>query len=121
MKDDAHPTNHLHGQDNIQKPVTPEMRQQSTKDHRDQLDVDNLVTVQMRQELVRLIQQMAGCQEYLEFIIGKLELFKDAIARAGEAAESLLDDNALQALTAIKRIQQAAERKVREKADWDDL
>lgn len=43
-----------------------------------------------------------------------LELTNDAIAKAREAAKSLLDDDALQALAAIRRLQQATERKVRE-------
>jgi hypothetical protein len=93
----------------------------ATKDHRDQPDVDNLVTVQMRQELVRLIEKMAGYQDYLEFLCSKLELTKDAMARADEAAKSLLDDDALQALAAIRRLQQAIERKVDEKAYWDEF
>ena len=46
---DTHHTNSLHGQGNVQKVVTPEMRQQSTEDHQNQTDVDNLVTSQMRQ------------------------------------------------------------------------
>jgi hypothetical protein len=68
----------------------------------------------MREGLVQLKGKMAGYAACLDYLCRKLELINDAIVRADEAAKSLLDDDALEALAAIRKLQQAAERKVRE-------
>ena len=87
---------------------------QFVEDHQDQPDVHQLLTAEMRQELVQLKGKMAGYAVCLDDLCRKLEPIEDATVRAKEAAKSLLDDDALQALVAIRRLQKATERKVHE-------
>ncbi len=93
----------------------------STKDHLNQPEVQKLLTARMRQELVRLKEKMADYEDCVAHLCSQLEHIKKAIVRADEAADSLLDDDVLQAFAAIRRLQQNAEGKagVEEDDDWE--
>ncbi len=84
---------------------------QSAKDRRDQPDVHKLLSTQMRRELVRLKEKMVKYEVCLAHLCDQFEVIKNAIDRADEAANSLLDDDVLQAFAAIRRLQQNVEQK----------
>lgn len=92
---------------------------QSTKDNRDQPNAHKLLTVQMRQEFGQLREKMAAYEGCIEELCTQMALIKNAIAKAEQAADYLLDDDAMQAFEAIRRLQQAADLKACTEEDWE--
>lgn len=92
---------------------------QRAKDNRDH--ADHLVTSQTREALAQLIEKLASYQDCIDDLFAKLKPIEDAVVKAGEAAKSLLDDDALEALVAIRRLQKATERKKIAFRDLEDF
>jgi hypothetical protein len=95
MKDDAHPTKRYGGQGNVHKLLTPEMRQQ----------------------VVQLKQQLEEYAAHLGDLCHNLEVINDAVFRAQDIAECLLEDDPFEAWDAIKSEKQAADTPADE-VDW---
>ena len=95
MKDDAHPTKRYGGQGNVHELLTPEMRQQ---------------VVQLKEKLEDYVGQ-------LDTVCRNLDVINNAIYRAYEIADCLLKDDPFAACDAIKSEKQAADTPADE-VDW---
>ena len=95
MKDDAHPTKRYGGQRNVHELLTPEMRQQ---------------VVQLKEKLEDYVGQ-------LDTVCRNLDVINNAIYRAYEIAECLLKDDTFAACDAIKSEKPATDPTADE-VDW---
>ena len=95
MKDDAHSTQRDGGQGNVHKLLTPEMRQ----------------------DIIRVREQMEECACHLTDLYSYLEDINDAIFKAQEITECLLDDDPFGAWDVIKRDRPAEATET--EGDWD--
>ncbi len=95
MKDDAHPTKRHGNQGNVQKLLTPKMRE----------------------DFVRLKEQMEEFAGRLVGLCDSLEEINSAIFDAQEIAECLIDDDLFGACDVIKRRQ--ARDGTNPEADWE--
>ena len=91
----------------------------STTDRQGEHDIHELLTPELRQDIVRLKEQMEEYAEYLDDLSHNLESINDAVLRAQEFAESLLTDDISGAWEVISNSQQINEWDVNVEDDWE--
>jgi cell division septum initiation protein DivIVA len=90
----------------------------NAEDHREH-DTHKLLTPELRQDIVRLKEQMEEYAAHLDNLCHNLESINDAVLRAQEFAESLLTDDISGAWEVISNSQQINECDVNVEDDWE--
>ena len=90
----------------------------NAEDHREH-NTHELLTPELRQDIVRLKEQMEEYAAYLDDLCHNLESINDAVLRAQEFAKSLLTGNISGAWEVIRNSQQVNEWDVNVEDDWE--
>ncbi|HEV3236759.1 MAG TPA: hypothetical protein VGZ25_07200, partial [Gemmataceae bacterium] len=90
----------------------------NAEDHREH-DTHKLLTRQLRQDVIRVKEQMEQYATHLNNLCRNLERINDAVLRAQEFAECLLTDDLSGAWEVIRRSQQPNEWDPNVGHDWE--
>lgn len=90
----------------------------NAEDHREH-DTHKLLTPELRQDIVRLKEQMEEYAAHLDNLCHNLESINDAVLRAREFVESLLTGDISGAWEVISNSQQINEWDVNVEDDWE--
>lgn len=91
----------------------------STTDRQGEHDIHKLLTPQLRQDIIRVKEQMQQYATHLNNLCRNLERINDAVLRAQEFAECLLTDDLSGAWEVIRRSEQPNDWDPNVEHDWE--